>query len=332
MTDWLGRKVVVTGDTGFKGAWLSLWLQQLGADVVGVSLPPDDGRGIYAVAADHDHRDADIRDASAIARVLDAARPEVVFHLAAQALVRRGYEEPALTYETNVVGTANVLDALPSSVAAVVVATSDKVYRQDGTARAFSESDPLGGNDPYSASKACAELVVAEWARRRDTPVATGRAGNVIGGGDRGVDRLLPDVVRAVEAGTATKIRNPGASRPWQHVLDPLGGYLRLAERLLDGGAPAAINFGPEQSATVSHVVEQFVAELGAGEWEVDDGEHPHEAPTLALDPTLAREAIGWTTRFDLQTSIAMTAQWYRAQHDSADLRALTLEQIRAYG
>ena len=322
---------MVTGDTGFKGAWLSLWLQELGATVVGVGLPPEDERGVYAAVADHDHRDADIRDADAIGSVLHDVAPEVVFHLAAQALVRRSYEQPAGTYDTNVVGTANVLEALPSSVGAIVVVTSDKVYRQDGSAHAFRETDPLGGADPYSTSKACAELVVAEWSRRRDIPVSTARAGNVIGGGDRGADRLLPDVVRGVESGQTTKVRNPHATRPWQHVLEPLAGYLRLAERLLAGGAPNALNFGPVESATVADVVELFVGDLGAGRWEVDDRHHPHEAPTLALDSSLAGETIEWTPKLDLRTSIALTARWYRAQRAGENLRTLTLEQIAMY-
>jgi CDP-glucose 4,6-dehydratase len=325
-------KVVITGDTGFKGAWLSLVLQRRGDDVVGLALPPDDPRGVYSVACDHEHRDVDIRDADAVRAALDDVRPDVVFHLAAQALVRRSYAEPALTYETNVVGTANVLDALPSSVGAVVVVTSDKVYRQDGTPRAFVESDPLGGNDPYSASKACCELLVAEWSRRSPIPVATARAGNVIGGGDRAADRLLPDVVRAVESGATTRKRNPGATRPWQHVLEPLRGYVLLADRLLAGDAPPALNLGPVGSATVAAVLDRFIAALGAGSWERDKGEHPHEAPTLALDPSLARDALGWEPKLDLEESVALTAAWYRAQLDGADMRKLTLEQIEEHG
>lgn len=334
---WRGRRVLVTGDTGFKGTWLVLWLQHLGATVVGAGLPPEDERAIYDavdVAGRVEHHDVDVRDADATAALLRATEPDVVFHLAAQALVRRGYAEPALTYATNVVGTANVLDAIAStpSVRAVVVATSDKVYRQDSVERRFRETDELGGNDPYSASKACTELVVAEWRRR--TPhvaVSTARAGNVVGGGDRGLDRLLPDVVRSIEAGATAAVRNPSATRPWQHVLDALSGYLALGAALLDGGAPPAVNFGPEESAPVAAVLDAFTAQLGTGTWALADGEHPHEESRLALDAGLAADALGWRSRLDLATTLAWTAEWYRAQLDGGDVAARTLEQIERF-
>lgn len=335
---WRGRRVLVTGDTGFKGTWLAIWLQQLGATVVGVGLPPDDPRGIYAAidaASRFEHHDVDIRDADAISAALRDTEPEVVFHLAAQALVRRGYADPARTYATNVVGTANVLDAVAAapSVSAVVVVTSDKVYRQDGAERRFRETDELGGNDPYSASKACAELVVAEWRRRTpQIPTATARAGNVIGGGDRGEDRLLPDVVRSIEASASACIRNPSATRPWQHVLDALAGYLVLAEALLDGGhVVPAVNFGPNESAPVDAVLDAFIGHLGTGRWQLADGEHPHEEPRLALDVELATKALGWRSRLDLDTTLAWTAEWYRTQLEGGDVAARTLEQIARY-
>lgn len=334
---WAGRRVLVTGHTGFKGAWLALWLRALGAEVTGVALAPEHADGIYAVLEPWDLSSVlvDVRDPAALTAAVRDAQPEIVFHLAAQPLVRRGYAERALTYDTNVVGTANLLDAVSatSTVRAVVVVTSDKVYRQDGADRPFREGDPLGGHDPYSASKACAELVVAEWSYRSGAvAVTTARAGNVIGGGDRAADRLLPDVVRGAETGVPTMIRNPNATRPWQHVLESLAGYLLLGERLLDGAAvPAALNFGPDGSATVAEVLTDFVAALGSGRWAIDDGEHPHEAPTLALDASLAREALGWRPRLDLPTALGWTAEWYRAQLEGADLGALTLEQIARY-
>lgn len=334
---WSGRKVLVTGHTGFKGAWLARWLERRGADVTGIALPADDPAGIGALSQVRGSH-VDIRDRHATRDAITAARPEVVFHLAAQPLVRRSYEDPLETYETNVLGTLHVLDGAASADAsAVVVVTTDKVYRQDGTPRAFVESDPLGGDDPYSASKAATELLVAEWARRHlgAVRVATARAGNVVGGGDRGVDRLLPDLVRAAESGVPAAIRNPSATRPWQHVLDPLAGYLLLAERLLDADAavPPAVNLGPSrESSPVAEVADAFVASLGGGVgWTTDGGAHPHEAATLALDATLARTALGWCTRLDLASSIEWTASWYRVQLDGGDVLAITDDQLAAY-
>lgn len=335
--EWNGARVLVTGDTGFKGTWLTLWLQQLGASVVGLGLAQPDVLAISRVVdTGHEHHDVDVRDAAAVAEVVSRSEPDFVFHLAAQAIVRRSYVEPLLTYETNVIGTANVLEAVAAtpSVRAAVVVTSDKVYRQDGLDRQFRETDHLGGNDPYSASKACAELLVAEWRRR--TPrvrVSTARAGNVVGGGDRAQDRLLPDIVRSVESGNPVVIRNPTATRPWQHAVDALSGYLSLGAALLRGDAdvPPAVNFGPVGSAPVAEVLDAFLAHLGSGEWVLEQAEQPHEDPRLALDATLARETLGWTSRVDLATTLEWTAEWYRTQLADGDLRALTLEQIARY-
>lgn len=339
MTDaWNGARVLVTGDSGFKGTWLTMWLQKLGASVVGLSLPQPDPLAIFVALgrdAGIEHHDIDIRDAERVRELVKHAAPDFVFHLAAQAIVRRSYVEPVLTYETNVIGTANVLEAIAAtpSVSAALVITSDKVYRQDGLDRRFRETDHLGGNDPYSASKACAELVVAEWRRRTShVRVATARAGNVVGGGDRAQDRLLPDIVRSVEGGTPVVIRNPTATRPWQHAVDALAGYLALGAALRRSDElPPAMNFGPEGSASVADVLDAFIAALGGGEWVLEQNEQPHEDTRLALDVDLAEEVLGWRSRVDLATTIEWTAEWYRVQREGGDVRAITLEQIDRY-
>jgi CDP-glucose 4,6-dehydratase len=335
-TSWAGRRVLITGHTGFKGSWLTLWLTKLGAEVAGLSLPTPYDNGINAALAPWDDIDdavVDVRDAEAVRARITAVQPDVVLHLAAQALVRTSYEDPRFTYETYVMGAVNVLDAVLAtpSVRAVVVVTSDKVYRQDGEPRPFREGDPLGGHDPYSASKACMEIVAHEWARRLpDVRTATARAGNVIGGGDRSPDRLLPDLVRSAESGVPARIRYPNATRPWQHVLEPLSGYLALAERLLgDEPFPASVNFGPrEQELPVDVVADHFVNAMGAGAWETDGEPQPHEDARLALDASLAHETLGWQPRLSVKEGIEWAAEWYAAQAAGDDLRALTLEQI----
>jgi CDP-glucose 4,6-dehydratase len=307
---WAGRRVLVTGHTGFKGAWLSLWLQTLGADVVGLAHGVPTSPSLYELAGvgtNMAELDVDIRDAAGVARALGEARPDVVMHLAAQPMVRRSFREPALTYEVNVLGTANLLDAVreQEGVAAVVIVTSDKCYANDGSRRRFTESDPLGGADPYSSSKACVELVAAAYrssffADDDAALVATARAGNVIGGGDWGEDRLVADAVRAVQRGDTLRVRNPDAVRPWQHVLSPVSGYLRLAEALGAGGdnargAARAWNFGPAASdeRPVGEVVRRL-AELWEGELraEQDSDSSPPEAAHLALDSAAAE--AGW--------------------------------------
>lgn len=342
---WDGRRVLVTGHTGFKGAWLALWLQRKGAAVTGFALPPDDERSAFPALAPWPGLTSvmgDVRDPAAVAAVLGRSDPEVVFHLAAQALVRRGYADAFETYHTNVVGTANVLHQLAAapSVRAVVVVTSDKVYAQIGAARAFVEDDVLGGHDPYSASKALTELLVAGWRSRagedgRRPAVSTARAGNVIGGGDRGPDRLLPDAWRALEAGTPLVLRYPAATRPWQFVLDPLQGYLRLAECLVDqpAGVPAAVNFGPGGGGapTVREVAQRVFELWGSGSVEVGPASTLHEAPTLSLDAGLARRALGWAPRLDLDTALEWTLAWWRGADRGEDLRALATGQIEAY-
>jgi len=338
---WRGRRVLVTGHTGFKGAWLVLWLHALGAEVTGFSRPPHTDPSLFALARlDElcDSRTGDVRDPQAVAAAVEAADAEVVLHLAAQALVRRSFREPRETYEVNVMGTVNVLDAVRrhGGAKAIVSVTSDKCYENRGWEWGYRESDALGGHDPYSSSKACQELVSAAFRRSFDAPLATARAGNVIGGGDWGEDRLLPDVLRGALAGEPIAIRRPDAVRPWQHVLNPIGGYLVLAEQLAtQTGVAAAFNFGPadEDVRPVRWVVEQLTALWPDPlDWRVDEGPHPHEAATLRLDSSRARQALGWGPRWDLEAGLAATVRWHLAVRDGADARATSLEQIAAYG
>jgi CDP-glucose 4,6-dehydratase len=338
-TFWGGRRVLVTGHTGFKGAWLTLWLASLGAEVTGLSASVPTEPSLYALAgieADARAVEADVRDADAVRRAVAEAQPEVVLHLAAQPFVRRSYEEPAETWTVNVDGTINVLDAArQAGVPVTVVVTSDKCYDNREQRRPFVESDPMGGHDPYSSSKGAAELAVDAWRRSYAIRVATARAGNVIGGGDWGEDRLIPDIMRAAGAGTPIVIRRPDAVRPWQHVLEPLSGYLLLAQRLWeDEGAAEGWNFGPDAAGAqpVSHIVERVTA-LWPDEltWEIDPGPHLHEAGFLALDSTKARERLGWAPRWDLDTALERIVEWHRGHRDGADLRALTLAQIDRY-
>jgi CDP-glucose 4,6-dehydratase len=338
---WAGRRVLVTGHTGFKGAWLTLWLASMGADVTGLSDGVPTQPSLFDLAkVDTDARSvvADVRDTEAVRQAVAGAKPDVVLHLAAQPFVRRSYEDPAGTWDVNVNGTINVLDAVRhADVPVTVVVTSDKCYDNDPARppRPFVETDPLGGHDPYSSSKAAAELAVDAWRRSYDLRVATGRAGNVIGGGDWGEDRLVPDIMRAAEAGTPIAIRRPDAVRPWQHVLEPLSGYLSLAERLWDDpGAAEGWNFGPapDDARPVRWIVDR-VTELWPGElrWDVDPGRHPHEAGFLALDSAKARERLGWAPRWGLGTALERIAEWHLGHREGADLRALTLAQIAAY-
>jgi CDP-glucose 4,6-dehydratase len=344
-----GRRVFVTGHTGFKGAWLAAWLLDLGAEVTGYALPPATDPSLFdelGLAAHARHVLADVRDRERLRREMVAARPSVVFHLAAQPLVRLGYAQPHETFETNVMGTVDVLEAVRAceSVAAVVVVTSDKCYHNAETGRAFREEDPLGGRDPYSASKGCAELVTAAYrssffGEERGAAVASARAGNVIGGGDWAADRIVPDCVSAVVSEEPVVVRNPDAVRPWQHVLESLSGYLWLAACLLrDGGTFAgAWNFGPageDAARPVRWVVETFLEEWGAGSWSVPeraDG-RLREARLLSLDSGKARDLLGWREVWDAATAVRRTAAWYRAFYDgSRSAQALVADQLRAY-
>ena len=341
---WAGRRVLLTGHTGFKGAWTSLWLHAMGAEVSGLSLgAPEESSLFTAVDAGRgiESFDADVRDLSAVREVVDAARPEVVIHMAAQSLVRRSFQDPAGTYATNVMGTVHVLEAarLAEDVRALVNVTSDKCYDNREQGRPFVEDDCMGGHDPYSSSKGCSELVTDAYRRsfsgEAGVGVASGRAGNVIGGGDWAEDRLIPDIMRGALRGEPIRVRNPEAIRPWQHVLNPVSGYLGLAEALWRGEDVAAgWNFGPppEDARPVRWIADR-VTQAWPGEltWEFDPGPHPHEAQFLQLDSTRARERLGWTPRWDLGRALDSVVDWYAKLRDGADMRAVTLGQIEAF-
>jgi CDP-glucose 4,6-dehydratase len=341
---WRGRRVLVTGHTGFKGAWLWLMLRGLGAEPHGFALPPDTDPNLFDLAGigrTPEGAFGDIRDLAATRARLTAVAPEIVFHLAAQALVGRSHADPLGTFATNVTGTAHVLEAVRAcpSVRAVVVVTSDKCYRDDGRGTAFREPDPLGGRDPYSASKAAAEIVAASWRASFLAPrvaLATARAGNVIGGGDWAEGRLIPDCVRAFARGEAVVLRYPGARRPWQHVLEPLSGYLLLAEALLrdPDGFAEGWNFGPAPSDgdPVEAVVAAFAAAWGStAGWARSGAAHPVETAALRIDPAKAEARLGWRARLQLPQALEWTAAWYRRVLTGEPASACCAEQIAAY-
>ncbi|WP_415643899.1 CDP-glucose 4,6-dehydratase [Sphingomonas antarctica] len=342
---WDGRRVLITGDTGFKGSWLSLWLADLGALVAGFALPAATDPSLFESARIGDlveHTDGDIRDLDAVERVVQQTAPEVVFHLAAQPLVRYSYQAPIETYATNVMGTAHVLDACrrQSSVKAIIVVTTDKCYENREWVWPYRESDPLGGHDPYSSSKGAAELVASAYRRSYfgvdGAPLlATVRAGNVIGGGDWSTDRLIPDFVRAFERGERVRIRSPRAVRPWQHVLEALDGYLTIAARLLKGDRAVATawNFGPDQedARSVSWIATRMVELFGAGGWDQDEAPQAHEATMLMLDCSKARQELGWRPAWPVAKALERVVAWHRGAADGGDARALTLNQIKEY-
>lgn len=341
---WRGKRVFLTGHTGFKGSWMALWLRRLGAQVYGFALPPLTPSLHQQIGMETDFIStiADIRDARALTESLHAANPEIVFHLAAQPLVRASYATPVDTFAVNVMGTAHVLAAATTApgVRAVVVVTTDKVYESRERPQGYRETDRLGGHDPYSASKACVELLCQSWrlsfGEHVPWALATARAGNVIGGGDWADDRLIPDMVRGAVGGRPTPIRNPLSVRPWQHVLDPLAGYLHLAEQLwVRGGAvDGAWNFGPASSSevTVHQVADLVCREWGEGcRWIEDGGAHPHESPALSLDSTRARSELNWQPRLALEEAVRWTVRWYREFAEGGSARTLTLDQIGAY-
>ena len=339
---WQGRRVLITGHTGFKGGWLWLWLRGLGAHVTGYALAPPSSPNLWEILGDRATSIiGDVRDVDRVRDTVHRIDPQVVFHLAAQALVRESYRDPLGTFATNVLGTGSLLQACRelSALECVVVVTSDKVYENDGAGRPFAEDDRLGGHDPYSNSKACAELLTASFREsffREGPPVATARAGNVIGGGDWSAERLIPDCVRALTARTQVTLRYPGAVRPWQHVLEPLEGYLALAEALVRAPAatPRAVNFGPDAASfrQVREVVDGFSARFGGKPgWKLDASDHPAEARALTLSSALAERALGWRPRLEIGEALAWTADWYRAYAAKENMVSFSQMQIARY-
>ena len=337
---WRGRRVLITGHTGFKGAWLATLLVEAGAEVHGVALPPAQPTNAFTLLGLQERMHstiADIRDAHAVRAVVGRGDPEFVFHLAAQSLVRDGYRHPVETFETNVLGTVHVLEALRrTSTRGIVVVTSDKCYRNQERREGYREDEPLGGDDPYSSSKAAAELVTHAYRMSFSDlpPTATARAGNVIGGGDWSRDRLVPDIVEAARAGRPPALRYPDSVRPWQHVLESLCGYLALAERLAENpSAAGAWNFGPpDEGATVAELTESLLRALGRPPaWERVEGVSEHEAALLHVESTKARTHLGWSSKLNVKETIDWTAQWYRAWSAGLDMRATTLRQIEDY-
>jgi CDP-glucose 4,6-dehydratase len=339
---WAGKRVLLTGHTGFKGAWTAIWLQRMGAEVTGLALAPDQTPSLYDLArveALTRSNIADLRDPAAISTALGAKTFDIVIHMAAQAIVRTSIEDPVATFASNVMGAANLLEDLRAQPAleAILVITSDKVYANAETGRAFTEADPLGGKDPYSASKAAAEIITQSFARSyfAHLPVATARGGNVIGGGDFSRDRLVADIVRAARAGEAVSLRHPEATRPWQHVLDCVAGYLTYAEALATRpDTPRALNFGPRPGGaqvSVGDLATLGVAALGGKPWRHDPDPASLEAKALAIDAGLAQRSIGFESRLDAPAAVALTMDWYRRQALGEDARALCTEQIAAY-
>lgn len=347
---WQGKRVLLTGHTGFKGSWLSLWLQSMGAQVVGYSLTPPTNPSLFEVADIAEGMTSiigDIRDIAHLKAVFAEHQPEIVIHMAAQPLVRYSYIEPVETYSTNVMGVVNLLEAVRStkSVKAVVNVTTDKCYENREWAWGYRENEAMGGYDPYSSSKGCAELVTAAYRNSYFHPekysehgvaIASGRAGNVIGGGDWADDRLIPDIMSAISENRPVHIRNPHAIRPWQHVLEPLSGYLVLAQKLYEEGALYAEgwNFGPndEDAKPVQWIVEKLTSAWGEGaHWVLDAGEHPHEAHYLKLDCSKAKGRLDWHPRWRLGEALIEIADWHRAYRNGKNMRELTLRQINAY-
>ncbi len=347
---WAGRVVLLTGHTGFKGSWLALWLQSMGARVVGYALPPPTDPSLFVaadVARGMTSVIGDVRDFAAVIAVMEKYRPEIIIHMAAQPLVRYSYSNPIETYSTNVMGTVHLLEAarLNGSVRAIVNVTSDKCYDNREWLWGYRENEAMGGYDPYSSSKGCAELVSSAYRNSYCNPknyadhrmaLATARAGNVIGGGDWAEDRLIPDIVRAILQNTPVLIRNPHSIRPWQHVLEPLAGYLTLAQKLYESGADYSEgwNFGPrdEDARPVSWIADRLTQSWGEGaEWKLDGAHHPHEAHYLKLDCSKARARLEWQPRWSLEKALDAIIAWHRASRDGRDMHAFTRQQIASY-
>ncbi len=347
---WRGKRIFLTGHTGFKGSWLSLWLQKMGAGVTGYALPPSTSPNMFEAT----HASSgmvsvigDVRDGVALASAMKAAEPEIVIHMAAQPLVRYSYQNPVETYAVNVMGLVNLFEAVrqTGSIKAVVNVTSDKCYENREWVWGYRETEAMGGYDPYSSSKGCAELVTSAYRRSyfnasshddQAVGLASARAGNVIGGGDWALDRLVPDIMRAIDGGRAVKIRNPHAVRPWQHVLEPLNGYLTLAEQLCNDRAAASEgwNFGPKPTDVqpVQWVVEKLIDFWGEGaRWLLDENQGEHEANYLSLDCAKARARLGWQPVWDLAKALEMIVVWHKAYRHGKDIRAVTFEQITKF-
>jgi len=342
---WRGKRVFLTGHTGFKGSWLALWLTDMGAEVHGYALAPATEPNLYSITNLQDRLAssvfADVRDIPSLGQAIQAAQPEIVLHLAAQALVRQSYEAPVETFAVNVMGTVNLLEAVRevASVKAIVNVTTDKCYDNREWVWPYRETEALGGVDPYSSSKACSELVTAAYRHSflhsAGKHVASARAGNVIGGGDWAADRLVPDFLRALDAGQTLSIRSPFATRPWQHVLEPLSGYLMLAEELFSRGHDfaEAWNFGPEDADAqpVKWIVEYLCGQVPNASWFSDASPQPHEANTLKLDSSKSKTQLGWRPRWNLQVALGMTLDWHQAWNQGEDMAAVSVHQIRAY-
>jgi CDP-glucose 4,6-dehydratase len=341
---WRGKRVLLTGQTGFKGAWAAIWLSRLGASVTGLALPPDQDPSLFRLAGVERRitsRLVDLRNPDAVAAELSRESFDLVLHMAAQPIVRAAIEDPIATFETNVMGTVHLLQALrdQAALAAILVVTTDKVYANAETGRAFVESDALGGKDPYSASKAAAEIATTSFAKsyfeRLGVPVATARGGNVIGGGDFSRDRLVADIVRAARAGETVILRHPEATRPWQHVLDCLAGYFTYLEALAQGRpVPRALNFGPRPGGpevTVGEIATRGVEALGARSWRHEPDPDSLEAQALSIDATRAAETLGFSSRLAAPEAVALTMDWYRRQAAGGDAYALCLEEIEGY-
>ena len=342
---WQGKKVFVTGHTGFKGSWLVLWLKSMGADVYGYALNPPTTPNLFSVANVSNclksNTIADIQDAPSLEKTMLSAQPDIVFHLAAQALVRLSYTEPALTYATNVMGTVNLFEAIrkTASVRAVVNVTTDKCYENKEWVWPYREDEAMGGYDPYSSSKGCSELVTAAYRRsflsNSGVAVASARAGNVIGGGDWAEDRLIPDFLRAIDKNKTLTIRSPNAVRPWQHVLEPLSGYLLLAENLYIHGErfAEAWNFGPSEgdAKTVTWIVDKLIANSPNANWQTDQQPQLHEANYLKLDSSKARTQLGWKPRWDLDVALSKIMDWHQNWHAKNDMQKFSLMQIVEY-
>lgn len=342
---WRGRRVFLTGHTGFKGSWLALWLQSMGAEVHGYSLAPPTTPDLFTiadVAAGMTSEIGDIRDAAQLTASMTAFNPEVLIHMAAQPLVRESYAAPVETYATNVMGTVHVLEAARgcSALRAIVSVTTDKCYENREWVWGYREDEAMGGHDPYSNSKGCAELVTSAYRRsffaKSGVAIGSARAGNVIGGGDWAADRLVPDALKAFEEGAPVILRNPKASRPWQHVLEPLSGYLVLAEALYERGQSVAEgwNFGPRngEAQTVEFVIDGLIDAWGDGAaWKLDNGAHPHEAHDLSLDVSKARARLGWEPRWEISSTLARIVSWHKAWRDGSDMRDRCLAEIADY-